>query len=235
MSAEFDGLRAILGNTAVTVPVLDAPAVEEHAAVPPAATSFAPPQVAPPVEPVPVVALSASPAEVPLEEPAADPAVEAAAPTEDLDLQSTSHALADIPGLSDLDRGLERGDSHAHPDERDNASFDALGDGLDDTASGITARATDRSVGDAVPPLFAGAAARGRQPAEWPRQPNVPSSRKEPTDGEERRITGWALVAVMACCILLGATAAAAVFQDELSEIVASWGTPSTPHTVKAQ
>jgi len=265
MSSEFDGLRAILGNTAVAVPVLDAPAVEEHAAVPEASTSSAPPQVAPtPVETIPPLALSTPPAELPMQQPAAEPVVDAAAATEDLDLQSTSHALADIPGLSELDRGLEHGDARAHSDEGDNASFDALGDGLDDTSSGLKARATDHGVGDLeglqhltpsaanrgstnAPLLndpeslevdhqvFAGAAARGGQQGEWPRQPQVPSLRKEPTDSAERRISGWAIVAVMASCVVLGATAAAAVFHDDISQIIASWGRASTQHTAKAQ
>jgi len=263
MSSEFDGLRAILGNTAVAVPLLDAPAVEEHAAVPEASTSTSPLQVAPtPVETIPPLALSTPPAELPMQQPAAEPVVEAAAATEDLDLQSTSHALADIPGLSELDRGLEHGDARAHSDEGDNEAFDALGDGLDDTSSGLKARATDRGVGqhegEHLPspvanrrstnaPLlneaeslevghqvFAGAAARGRQQGEWPRQPQVPSLRKEPTDSAERRISGWAIVVVMASCVVLGATAAAAVFHDDISQIIASWGA-STQHAAKAQ
>jgi hypothetical protein len=32
-----------------------------------------------------------------------------------------------------------------------------------------------------------------------------------------------------------GATAAAAVFHNDVSQIIASWGTASTPHTPKAQ
>jgi hypothetical protein len=261
MSSEFDGLRTILGNTAVAVPLLDAPAVEQHAAVPVASTSIAPP----PVEPIPALAPSTPPAELPIQRPAVDPVVEAAAATEDLHLPSTSHALADIPGLSELDRGLERGDAHAHSDEHDNLSLDALGEGLDDTSSGLKARAADAVVGDLerlqqLPPsvakpgsanapllndpgslevdhqVFAGATTGGRQQPGWPRQPQVPSSRKQPTDSEERRINGWAIVAVMASCVVLGATAAAAVFHDDVSQIIASWGTTaSTSHTRKAQ
>jgi hypothetical protein len=260
MSSEFDGLRTILGNTAVAVPVLDAPAVEQHAAAPVASTSIAPP----PVEPIPALAPPTLPAELPKPRPAADPVVEAAAATEDLHLQSTSHALADIPGLSELDRGLEHGDAHAHSDEQDNLSLDALGEGLDDTSSGLKARAADSGIGDLeglqhVPPsvakpgsanapllndpgslevdhqVFAGAAASTRQQPGWPRQPQVPSPRKQATDSEERRINGWAIVAVMASCVVLGATAAAAVFHNDVSQIIASWGIASTPHTPKAQ
>jgi len=258
MSAEFDGLRAILGNTAATVPVLDAPAVEEQKSES---------EATPPIESLraePSWMAGFTPAgDLPLPSPSAAPVVDAAVATEDFDLQSTPHAVADIPGLSELDRGLENGDVQAHPDERDNASLDALGDGLDDISSDVSARAIHHSVGDRAglqhspPPVakpaptnaplfndpeslevdqqvFAGAATRARQ-AEWPRQPQVPSSRNEATDRAGRRISAWTVVALVASCVVLGATAAAAVFHDDVAQIIASWGTAARSHTARLQ
>src|SRR5438270_10398505 len=101
MSSEFDGLRAILGNTAVAIPVLDAPAVEEHPPAPEVSVPIVPrpvsasPVAAPPVGPTPALALSTPPADVPVAQAVADPIVQAATPTEDLELHSTRHALAD--------------------------------------------------------------------------------------------------------------------------------------------
>lgn len=157
MSLGFDGLRTILGNSAVAVPDVEAAAIEQPVV---SVTPVAPP-------------------------PASDP---------ELDGASGSHEFSDIPGLADLDRGVYR---------------PSTGRSRDDPSAALDA--PDRG-------LFATAASRGTQTP-------APSSSSRPvaTIAVQRDVNGWAAAAIMAFGLALGATAAAAVFHDDVSRIVASW------------
>jgi len=55
-------------------------------------------------------------------------------------------------------------------------------------------------------------------------------------DASERHISGWAAVAVVVLGLFLGGTAAMAVFRDDVSHILASWGAaPASSHSLRLQ
>ncbi len=223
MRSEFDGLRAILGNE-TAVSLSDAPAVEP-----------------PPAAPVPV-AVSAVPATV---EAAAAPA-EHVGSHEQAAAPSSRDELSDIPDLAELDRGLFSGDGvAARADE--SSSLDALDAGLQGRSHEDELTLDDLDA-DAAPPatsnaplvgddtalqvddgVFAGAALRTKPRAIGRAAGAVASARASAAD---RRVSGWAAVAVMVFGLVLGATAAVAVFHADVSHILATWDgrpVPSRP------
>ena len=133
--------------------------------------------------------------------------------------------LADFPDLADLDRGLYTGDAgSARSDSDTAAALDALDRGLSDVAqkpgSPNAPLVNDASSLELDEGLFTGARVRAQQPAR--------ASGAIASIAVEREISGWAAAAVMAFGLVLGATAAIAVFHDEVSHIVASWDTGSS-------
>jgi hypothetical protein len=115
-----------------------------------------------------------------------------------LDPPSTSKELASHPGLSDLDRGLfTAGDTTSNTNTA--AALDALDHGLD---SG----------------LFTGPPVRAARQSS-PTFSMAPAAEHD----VDRQVSGWAAAAVMTLGLLLGATAAIALFHDDVSHIVASW------------
>ncbi|HUK37229.1 MAG TPA: hypothetical protein VLV86_25110 [Vicinamibacterales bacterium] len=232
MSFGFDGLRTILGNTAVAVPeVGDAPPVEAVETVEAVA-----------------VAMPEPPSEVPAQ------ANELPEPSPDLNLQSAP-ALADIPDLSELDRGLYPPDGTSRadalhkrlskPHTDDDATLSALGRGLDqdddlaEFAVPATSNATtpstfadDLAALELDDSLFASVPVppeqrRASRPA-VSTSPAVTAHKSHavghhPEDPSERRVGPWAAAAVMACGLFLGASGAAVVFHDHVSHIVATW------------
>lgn len=111
---------------------------------------------------------------------------------------ATSKELANHPGLSDLDRGLfTAGDTTSHTNTA--AGLDALDHGLD---SGVFTSPPVRAARQSSPTFSMASVA----------EPDV-----------DRQVSGWAAAAVMAFGLVLGATAAIALFHDDVSHIVASW------------
>lgn len=104
----------------------------------------------------------------------------------------------EIPGLAELDRGVYRG-AHKNNSLDASAALDALDQGLGEpTPRRAFADAPDRTARTAS------------------------SSGPAATLAVEREVSGWAAVAVMAFGLVLGAIAAAAVFHNDLSHILAS-------------
>ena len=110
-------------------------------------------------------------------------------------------ALADLPDLSDLDRGLYKGDSKAvQPDAA--AAFNAL------------------------------AAHAANRPASREERPSPSRSLAvEP----ERTWSTWTAVAVMAFGLILGGSAAMAVFRDDVTHILAAWDSSSSSRAARAK
>ena len=189
MRSAFDGLHSILGNSVVAVPEVDAAAVAQIVPSP------APPN--PPVDAAPF-------------EHARDSAPR-------VTRSSSANALADIPGLSELDRGLYAGAGN-NSDDDTSAALDALDRGL---ANSTPRPVTPRS-GNA--PLLNNTGSIERDGGLFAGKPVRPIA----IQVDEREIGGWVAAAVMAFGLVLGATAAIAIFHDDVSHIVASWDGPST-------
>jgi len=123
------------------------------------------------------------------------PVVDAPAVEEPPIADTPVDALADLPDLSDLDRGLYKGDNKTvQPDAA--AAFNAL----------------------------ASHAAAAKAPAPT-------SIAVEP----ERTLSAWTAVAVMAFGLVLGGSAAMALFHEDVTHIFAAWNSGSTSRPARAR
>ena len=135
--------------------------------------------------------------------------------------------LADFPGLADSDRGLYKADAETSGSPTDSvAAIDALDHGLTDVprkpGSPNAPLVNDASSLELDAGLFTGAPLRAQHSA---RGNGAVASVAVP-----REVSAWAAAAVMAFGVALGATAAIAVFHDQVAHIVASWDGPSSPN-----
>ena len=135
--------------------------------------------------------------------------------------------LADFPGLADSDsRALQGRSGNFWIPNRLVAAIDALDHGLTDVprkpGSPNAPLVNDASSLELDAGLFTGAPLRAQHSA---RGNGAVASVAVP-----REVSAWAAAAVMAFGVALGATAAIAVFHDQVAHIVASWDGPSSPN-----
>jgi len=131
------------------------------------------------------------------------PVVDAPAVEEPPVADTPVDALADLPDLSDLDRGLYKGDSKAvRPDAA--AAFSALAAHAD-----ANHHPNNSGVKASAPRMMA--------------------------DEPERALSTWTAVAVMAFGLVLGGSAAMALFHDDVTQILAAWDSSSSSRPARGK
>jgi len=121
---------------------------------------------------------------------------------------SAPDAFADLPGLSELDRGLYKTDSKTvHTINPGAAALEGL----------------DRGLASPHAPLLNDVRSL-KTPAR-----RATSSQTEPT------MSNWVAVAVMAFGLVLGATAAMGLFHDDVAHILTSWDGVSASQPARAK